>query len=108
MAISGGECQPAGIASHRLHHDNPVVRIGCSAQVADSTDDATRRRWEPRAEIVHHLGVIDSIAFRRIDADIVVDCLCDEHGGELLGERGANRQRIVTADGDEAADIQFF
>ena len=108
VAVSSSERQPACIPSHRFYDDNPVVRIGGGAQVANRTDDATRRCWEPWAEIVHHLGVIDSIPLRRIDADIVVNRLCDERSRELLGECCANRQRIVTANRDEAADIQFF
>src|SRR5581483_1597695 len=83
---------PAGVAAHDLHHDDPVVSLGGGVHTVNGFGGNTDGGVEAEAEV----GAAEIVVNGLGNADYLDSALVQAHGDRL---------RVVAADGDEGVNL---
>ena len=129
LAVGRAEGDVAGVPAHDLDDGDAAVALGRGADALHALDGDEHGRGVARGHVVDHAleleagpraAALVAVAGRLgaghalplvglvpvVQAQVVVDGLGREHGGEELGEGLQAVQRAVAADADEAVDLE--
>ena len=98
-----GGGQPAGVASHDLHHGDVLgaVHGGVTDDLLHHNADVLGRRTVTGGVVGDHQVVVDGLGHAH-EADVALDALA------VLGQLADGVHGVVAADVEEVADVQLF